>query len=125
MDVVVTKSRIHGKGVFASRNFKRGELVVDYGLSKVLTKSEVDELPLNDKQFVERRKDGKFFFHHSPARFVNHSCESNTIATDSGNVAVKDIQEGEEITSSYSDGVTGINVPCKCGSRNCRRILKI
>lgn len=35
-DIVAKKSRIEGKGVFAARNFKKGEIVVKWSVSRLL-----------------------------------------------------------------------------------------
>jgi len=37
-DVIVKKSKIHGLGVFASRNFKKGEIIIKWDTSHKLTK---------------------------------------------------------------------------------------
>ena len=64
--------------------------------------------------------------HNYQARFVNHSCDPNSISTEIGDVAKRDIKEGEEITVDYSNEVVGIiNVPCRCGSQNCRKIIRV
>ena len=51
MEIVVKKSKIHGKGVFANRDFKKGEVVLKHNF-KSLTKKEYDKLSNADEHFV-------------------------------------------------------------------------
>lgn len=56
------------------------------------------------------------------AKYVNHSCNPNTISTGYGfEIAIRDILEGDEITDDY--GLLNIEkaMPCFCGSANCRQ----
>jgi len=100
----VKKSDIQGKGVFANRDFKKGELVIRYNL-KQLTKEEFDDLSKSEKHYTDFH-DGSYWLFQIPERYVNHSCDANTrqilnqeVKCD---VAIKDIKKGEEITSDYS-----------------------
>jgi len=55
------------------------------------------------------------------AKYMNHSCDPNTISTGYGfEIALRDIQEGEQITDEY--GLLNIekNMPCGCGADSCR-----
>ena len=59
-----------------------------------------------------------------PERFVNHSCNNNTIVRNLCDVAVRDIQVGEEITSDYSSSDSGNqSFLCACGAPNCRKFF--
>jgi len=55
------------------------------------------------------------------AGFVRHSCASNTLMTPYGfEIAVRDIQAGEEITTSYlSRQMLVTNFSCRCGAPHC------
>ena len=125
-DVVIKKSKIHGKGVFAARDFKKGEIVIDWATcSNTLTKEEVDKVPKSQKRYVSYLGKGKYVFFKSPGKYVNHSCDSNTKPINGCDVAVRDIKKGEEITADYvREKVPGLNMKCKCGSKNCRGIIK-
>lgn len=125
-DVVVKKSEIHGKGVFAARDFKKGEVVIDYSTCSIpLTKEQVDELPEGEKRYVSYVGNGKWVLFKPPARFVNHSCDPNTNSKSECDIAVRDIKEGEEITADYvAEKVPGLNMKCHCGSKNCRKVIK-
>ena len=55
------------------------------------------------------------------AKYMNHSCDPNTISTGYGfEIALRDIREGEQITDEY--GLLNIekNMPCGCGANSCR-----
>ena len=123
-DVIAKKSKIEGLGVFASRNFKKGEVVIKWDISHQLTSAEVKKLPESQKRYVAFL-DGKYILMQSPARYVNHSCDANTYTDNFCDVAKRDIKKGEEITSDYSETETpGFEMKCNCGSKNCRKIIK-
>ena len=119
-DVVVKDSRISGKGVFAGRNFKKGETVLTWH-PKILTNKEVTRLSKNDKNYLIEGKQNLLM--QPPERYVNHSCDSNTKPTEKSDVAIKDIKIGEEITSDYSR-ITSVSFTCHCGSKNCHGFIE-
>ena len=51
-DIIVKKSKIQGKGVFAIRNFKKGEIVIKWGNFNKLTKKQIEVLPKKEKKYV-------------------------------------------------------------------------
>ncbi len=59
------------------------------------------------------------------AKYVNHCCHSNTLSTGYGfEIAVRDIQEGEEITDEYALFTSEQSFPLACHYPDCRRVLK-
>jgi SET domain-containing protein len=113
-DVIVKKSKIEGFGVFAGKNFRKGEIVIQWDFSHMLTKADLKELPEEEKRYVAYLNK-KYILMQPPARFVNHSCD----------VAKRDISKGEEITSDYSGTETkDFEMKCTCGSKNCRALIK-
>ncbi len=98
-DVSIGKGKIVGKGVFANRNFKKGEVIIKYNL-KGLTKKEFQELPEMEKNFVHNLR-GKLYLYSSPERYVNHSSNPNTIQDlkNKCDIAIRDIRKGEKITT--------------------------
>ena len=122
--VIVKKSKIHGKGVFANRDFKKGEVVIKYNL-KPLSKQEFDNLPESEKHFTSKEGD-KYWLFSTPERYVNHSCEPNTNPNikDKFDFAIKDIKKGDEILADYTkDNVPGLNMKCSCGSKKCKGVI--
>lgn len=126
-DVIVKDSKIHGKGVFAARDFKKGEMVIDWSACSVqLTKEQVDKLPKSKKRYVSFLKGRQYVLFTFPGKCVNHSCDSNTKAQNGKDIAVRNIKKGEEITADYIlERVPELDMRCKCGSKNCKEILKI
>ncbi|HEY9788810.1 MAG TPA: SET domain-containing protein-lysine N-methyltransferase [Candidatus Obscuribacterales bacterium] len=117
----IRQSGIHGRGLYAVRKFFAGETVVTWDLSQVISQSQFDEMAIEEKQYV-CRVDERLIAMQPPARFVNHSCEPNTKSSGDGrDVAIRDIEPGEEITSDYTDeGLSGKRLQCRCGSSRCR-----
>lgn len=124
-NVTVKTSKIHGRGVFADRDFKKGEVVIKYRL-KLLTKGEFANLTEKDKHFTSFQN-GKYWFFPSPERYVNHSCRPNTNPNlkNKSDFAVRNIKKGEEITTDYrKDNVPGLHMKCNCGSKRCAILIK-
>lgn len=101
-DVVIKKSKIgqFDKGVFANRDFKKGEIVVRHNNLKPLTEEEYQNLPESEKQYTHKHW-GVIYLYPSPARYVNHSSNPNTVQNlkERYDVATRDIKKGEEITT--------------------------
>ena len=58
-EVVIGKGKIHGKGVFANRSFKKGEIVINYSLKQLSKdefnnrlKKERDSIHIHSKKFI-------------------------------------------------------------------------
>lgn len=123
-DIIVKSSKIHGKGVFAARYFKKGEIVIKWDTSHTLTTGEVKKLKASEKKYVAYLN-GKYILMQPPARYVNHSCNANTHAHNFCDIANRDIKKSEEITSDYSKTETpSFEMRCNCGSKNCKSIIK-
>lgn len=120
-DIFVKKSKINKKGVFAARDFKKGEVVLKWN-PKTLKQSEIEKIKDNQKQYLRKVDRNKYFLMQPPERFVNHSCEANTQVKNSCDVAIRNIKKGEEITSDYGKGGS-VSFECKCGSKNCRGMI--
>lgn len=118
---MVKKSKIEGKGVFALRDFKKGEVVLKWN-PKPITKAASEELSDLMKRYVGHT--GKNYrLMQSPEKYVNHSCESNTFTKNLCDVAARNIKKGEEITSNY-EGEGSNDFSCKCGSEKCKKNTK-
>lgn len=119
-NVIVKKSKIEGIGVFANRNFKKGETIFEWG-DIALTNEELNGLSEKDRKIAFFYK-GKHHLQKTPARYINHSCDPNTkVVNGSSDVAIKEIKKGEEITSDYPDFLPTDKVAkCNCKSENCK-----
>jgi len=119
--IEIKTSPIDGQGVFALRDFLKGEIVIDWSkYSRILSWQEFLNLPEKEKQYVSFI-DSKYILFLKPARFVNHSCQANTKVLNNADVAVRDIKKGEEITADYSaENAPLLKFKCHCQSKNCK-----
>jgi hypothetical protein len=135
----IRRSRIAGRGAFASRRIRPGQRLVEY-VGKRMTEKEADRLYGDDgangrhHTFLFSVEGGMCIdasVGGNDARFINHSCEPNCEAIDEdGRIfieAMKNIQPGTELTYDYQfpreagDGPAEEAVyPCRCGSPKCR-----
>ena len=123
-EVIVKKSKIEGYGVFAKRDFKKGEVVMTWDLSNKISKEEYQKLPESKKIHTIQHEDG-YVINKSPEKYVNHSCNANVHEENGKDVATKNIKKGEEITFDY--GKAKPNEPyfeCSCGSKNCKKRIQ-
>ena len=122
--VVVKKSKIHGKGIFATKEFFKGDVVLHWDLSHIVPDNEVENMT-NDQKLYATSLNGLTVVMQSPEKYINHSCEPNTESRDLCDFAIKDIKIGEEITSDYSNGMPpNTSMDCNCDSQKCRKIIK-
>ncbi|MDO8503344.1 MAG: SET domain-containing protein-lysine N-methyltransferase [bacterium] len=126
INVEVRKSSIQGKGVYASKNFKKGEVLLEIDDSHTVT--DYDSLTKQQHEFdCDYLSNGKIILMQEPEKYINHSCDPSTyVKTINGVrkvVAMHDIKIGDEITFDYAiNGDNEGTFECKCGSPNCRKI---
>ena len=98
-DLVIGKGNLDGKGVYANRDFKKGEVVIKYNL-KPLTQEEFENLPESEKMFTHRHW-GVTYLYSEPERYVNDSEDPNTDQdlANKCDTALRDIQKGEMVTT--------------------------
>jgi SET domain-containing protein len=127
----VRASPIHGKGVFATADIAKGEIVMVKG-GHIVTRNVLEdevrpklgpvEIQIAEDLFIApvtaaEREDSMLY--------SNHSCDPNVGVR--GNimfVALRDITAGEELTHDWcmTDN-DNYKTECTCGSANCRRML--
>ncbi|PIR74521.1 MAG: hypothetical protein COU35_02025 [Candidatus Magasanikbacteria bacterium CG10_big_fil_rev_8_21_14_0_10_47_10] len=97
-DVSVGKGTMTGKGVYANRDFKKGEVVMEYNVIP-LSEEEYDELPESEKMFTHSHW-GQIYLYLEPDRYVNHADDPNTYQDlkNKRDLAKRDIHKGEAIT---------------------------
>jgi uncharacterized protein len=113
-DLIVKKSLIHGKGVFAGRDFAKGEVVLETRLVPI-SHEQAANMTDDERHFLVMEGDD-YFIMPEPERYINHSCDANTAVQGNTDIALRDIKEGEEITSNYGLVKAEENFICKCGS---------
>jgi SET domain-containing protein len=134
----VRRSRIHGRGVYATGLIPRGTRVIEY-LGERISHEEADARYEDKGQY-----DGHTFLfvvdddicidagmHGNVARYVNHSCDANCESViEDGRVfidALRDIKPGEELGYDYQLTWESTDDPaelalyaCRCGAATCR-----
>ncbi len=102
----VASSRIHGVGLFASRNLKRGDLIfrINGPIVRVTDFLALDEttyrmaenwIGVSRYRYIDTKD--------SPIRLINHSCKPNAAIPRARElIASAKIAEGEEVTIDYS-----------------------
>ena len=126
-EVFVCKSKIHGIGVVAARDFQKGETVLEIDDSRIVN----EENPLNPaigefEYHCDYLESGKTVLMKSPERHINSSCDPvcfvKTIEGIRYVTALKNIKSGEEITYDYIINCHGGEVwQCNCRSQKCRK----
>jgi len=123
-------SNIDNRGLFASKNIKKGTKIIYY-IGKIITKKQTENNPKfdNDKAIylfnLNNRYDLDGDFTYNTARLINHSCDPNCEVEGKGLKlwisSIKDINKNEELTYDYgfSFDENYKDFPCKCGSKNC------
>ena len=133
------KSKIHGIGIIASENIKKGTKVIQY-LGEKVSKREGDKRSAERiKKYLNKRNEGsvyvfelnkKYDIDGSPlynkARYINHSCSPNCeveiIKNEIWIVTNKKIIKGDELSYDYGypfDEEDFLDHICKCGSSKC------
>lgn len=126
-------------GLFALKNFKKGEVIVDktaWDESRLMSWEEFETLDSNTQKkladFCYKTSDGV----HAPQNinriniqyFFNHHCDPNSYLDNEGNyIAKRDIKIGEEFTIDVEATMekTIKEFQCHCGSPKCRKIIRI
>ncbi len=119
-----------GFGVFATKRIPKG--TITYALDEL--ELIIDEYQYDRMNSVLRQKVDWFSYRDENnrrvvswdmAKYVNHSCHSNTMTTGWGfEIALRDIEAGEEITDDYGLFMgSDESMPLGCGEPDCRRIV--
>lgn len=98
LDVTVGQGPMSGKGLYAARDFKKGEVVLTYEL-KPLSFQEFKVLSPDDYA-ATHNVNGQLYLYPEPARYVSHS-EKPNVRNDhkqQADIALRDIKAGELIT---------------------------
>ncbi len=136
--VVVKRSGIHGRGVYAARRIRKGTRIIEY-LGDRITHDEADarydSKPLDDGHTFLFVVDDEVCIDAgvggNSARYINHKCDANceTIIEDRRVFieALRTIQPGEELGYDYQLTWESTDDPaelalyaCRCGAGNCR-----
>lgn len=115
-----------GLGVFATQLIPRGTITwARDPLDRILKPGEFEAMPGVQQaaivKYVFADAAGNYLLCWDAARFVNHSCAATCRNVDARlDVAIRDIQAGEQITSDYAELNIAEEFDCLCGSPDCR-----
>ena len=127
----VRESKIHGRGLFATTDIAKDEIVAVKGghivdrktlRERVTPRLGPVEIQIDDDLFIapvtEQERDLSMLY-------SNHSCDPNLgIRGEITFVAMRNIRTGEELTHDWAmTDDDEYSVECKCGASNCRKIL--
>lgn len=136
--IVVRRSGVHGKGVYAVQPLAKGETVIEYIGEVISWREALRRHPRDPKD-----PNHTFYFHiddqhvidagvgGNAARWINHACKPNCEADeDEGRVFIKTlraIKPGEELFYDYGLSIDERYTPkvkreyaCRCGAPRCR-----
>jgi uncharacterized protein len=127
----VRESKIHGRGLFATADIAKAEIVavkagriVDRKTlrKKIMPRLGPVEIQIDDDLFITPVTDEE---RELSMLYSNHSCDPNLgIRGEITFVAMRDIRAGEELTHDWAmTDNDDYSVECKCGAPNCRKIL--
>jgi SET domain-containing protein len=121
----VKKSRINGNGLFAGKNFKKGEIIGYIHGPKIVVREWTPKLSRISENWIGASKYTWIITDDSPFKYINHSCEPNVAIKGQRTVyALENIMTEEEIVMDYSLTETDENWSiknCTCGSIHCRK----
>lgn len=102
-DIEIGSGDLNGKGAYAARDFKKGEVVIKYNLQE-LTFEQYKNLPEPEKSWFTHARNGKIFLYPEPERYVNSSKTPNMYVNlaQGADIALRDIKKGEKITIDNS-----------------------
>lgn len=125
-NIIVKESVIAGRGLFAKRDLKKGEVIFEF-LGPVIKYSFTPNYRTGPHWLNLGKNMWGMPMNKSPWRYLNHSCESNSGFKEKTKiVAFRDIRRGEEITMDYSmtEAVRAWKMNCRCKARLCRKVVR-
>ena len=126
----VRESKIHGRGLFATTDIAKNEIVAVKG-GHIISREELREITprlgpveiqIGDNLFIAPVTDEE---RELSMLYSNHSCDANLgMRGEITFVAMRDIRSGEELTHDWATtDDDDYSVQCKCGAPNCRSTL--
>jgi hypothetical protein len=118
-----------GYGVFATTFLPKGSIVyVKDSLELCISPTDYlmhpSEMQLMIDKYSYKDENGNRIVSWDFAKYVNHCCNFNTISTGYGfEIAIRNIQAGEQITDEYSIFNLDHPIEVNCGLPNCRKIV--
>lgn len=122
--IIIKKTLKKGLGLFARKNFIKGEIVYSFKKGRTIRQPQIKNLTEDEKKHINRLSKGRYEIIELPACRVNHSCDPNIVEIERVAYAIKPIEKGEEITIDYRP-ISYIEIPfhCHCISKNCAKLI--
>ncbi|NIP30214.1 MAG: SET domain-containing protein-lysine N-methyltransferase [Candidatus Dadabacteria bacterium] len=122
--VYISKSKI-GRGVFASKDFLPGDSILVFKGRRIDKDDPIHKTLFGSNMLQTGYK--TYIMPESPAVFINHSCNPNAgIINNRKLVAIKQINENDEITFDYSTTMDEDfwTMDCLCSEPLCRGVVR-
>ena len=127
----VRESRIHGRGLFATADIAKDEIVAVKGghivdrktlHEKITPRLGPVEIQIDDDLFIAPVTEEE---RELSMLYSNHSCDPNIgVRGEVTLVAMRDIRAGEELTHDWAmTDDDDYSLKCNCGAPDCRKIL--
>jgi len=127
----VQESKIHGRGLFATGDIAKDEIIAVKGghiVDGKTLREEITpvlgpvEIQIGDDLFIAPVNDEE---RELSMLYLNHSCDSNLgVRGEITFVAMRDIRAGEELTHDWAmTDDDDYSIECNCGASDCRKIL--
>jgi len=121
VDIIVKDAGDKGKGVFALRDFAKGEFIFRRRHGRVVRNEEIAALPEEDQRHLCELDWERSAVLLAPGCYLNHSCDPNAMRKGTYVYAWQAIRAGEEITIDYRlNAFTGERWDCACRSASCQ-----
>ena len=119
-DIEVRDAGDKGKGVFARRDFVRGEFIFRRRHGRVVRSGEIAGLSDDERRHLCELDFDTSAVLLPPGCYLNHCCDPNGMRNGVKVFAWRSIRAGEEITIDYRLNAFGDDRwDCACGSPNC------
>ena len=133
------KSTVHGVGIIATEDIKKGKMIIQYVGEKITKKVGDKRSAERIEKYLHKKNEGSVYIFelnkkydidgsplYNKARYINHSCNPNCevdiIKNQIWITSIKRIKKGEELNYDYGypfDKDDYQDHICKCGSKNC------
>jgi hypothetical protein len=119
--VIVGDAGVKGMGVFARRDFVRGEFIFRRRHGRVVANRDIPSLSEEEQRHLCELDFATSAVLLPPGCYLNHSCDPNAMRSGANVYAWREIHAGEEVTIDYRlNAHDGARWVCACGAANCQ-----
>lgn len=118
--VIVCHTGKKGRGVFAARAFRKGEVILPIK-GRIITSDEAEKCSRYAQDHMYTLGRNKYMVARYPDKYINHSCSPNVYEKNRKIIAMKGIGKGKEISFHYAMNVLDdFTMKCHCKAKGCR-----